>query len=410
MERVLEGNLSRFEVPDLLTFLNMGRRTGVLVMEHPEQETKLFFRAGNPVFATSTKEELRIGSMLVQSGRLQQAELEPLLARHHDGTHRLGQILLMEKVLKEDELASFLKVQVSEVIFDTFDWRAGGFSFYDDIPPPTSAVILEMDLQNLIMEGVRRIDERGRLEEALPDLDVVVEAVANPERVKQSVTFTREEWQAFFLVDGRRTLREICRLVGNPDELATLQILQHLLAAKFITLVGAPVEKEDPGTSPPRPASKYPTQKWRDGKPTPPSDPSSVTFSPALPARKQEDDTKDVVSRQAIRYMGDASQLTVSRLVLVKDGQESSFPLTRDSYTLGRHRNNDIVVSDPKVSGFHARIDRSAEGFTLVDLNSRNGCFVNGRRVERRLLKTGDELRLGAARLKYRVDYTSDVT
>jgi pSer/pThr/pTyr-binding forkhead associated (FHA) protein len=108
--------------------------------------------------------------------------------------------------------------------------------------------------------------------------------------------------------------------------------------------------------------------------------------------------------------MGDASQLTVSRLVLVKDGQESSFPLTRDSYTLGRHRNNDIVVSDPKVSGFHARIDRSAEGFTLVDLKSRNGCFVNGRRVERHLLRTGDELRLGAARLKYRVDYTSDVT
>ncbi len=41
-----------------------------------------------------------------------------------------------------------------------------------------------MDLQNLIMEGVRRIDERGRLAEFFPDLNMIVESVANPERVK----------------------------------------------------------------------------------------------------------------------------------------------------------------------------------------------------------------------------------
>ena len=63
MERVLEGNLSRFEVPDLLTFLHMGRRTGVLVMERAEQETKVFLREGDPVFATSTAEELRLGAI-----------------------------------------------------------------------------------------------------------------------------------------------------------------------------------------------------------------------------------------------------------------------------------------------------------------------------------------------------------
>ena len=46
------------------------------------------------------------------------------------------------------------------------------------------------------------------------------------------------------------------------------------------------------------------------------------------------------------------------RVVLTsRDGPERSFPLTKDSSTLGRHRNNDIVISDPKVSAFHARID-----------------------------------------------------
>ena len=55
MEKILEGNLARFETPDLLTFLNMCRRTGVLVLERPDQETKLFLREGRPVFATSTQ-------------------------------------------------------------------------------------------------------------------------------------------------------------------------------------------------------------------------------------------------------------------------------------------------------------------------------------------------------------------
>jgi len=44
-----------------------------------------------------------------------------------------------------------------------------------------------------------------------------------------------------------------------------------------------------------------------------------------------------------------------------------------------------------------------------VDLKSRNGCWINGKRAENALLVTGDEIRLGAARIVYKVDYTSSV-
>ena len=133
-----------------------------------------------------------------------------------------------------------------------------------------------------------------------------------------------------------------------------------------------------------------------------------MEFSSDLPQRKVDDDTQRIVNRKAKAYMADAEQVTISRLVLVKeDGTEASFPLIKDSYTLGRHSNNDIVISDPKASSFHARIDRSPEGFLLVDLKSRNGCWVNGQRVDTVLLKTNDDLRLGMGRLLYKVDYTS---
>ena len=149
------------------------------------------------------------------------------------------------------------------------------------------------------------------------------------------------------------------------------------------------------------------TQKVSIHRGPEPNGPAQVEFVPAGPRPRPKDDAPDVVSRQAVPYMQDASGVTVSRLVLMKDEGEQSFPLTRDSYTVGRHRNNDIVIGDPKVSGFHARLDRRPDGFALVDLKSRNGSFVNGKRSSDQVLKTGDEIRMGAARLVYRVDYKS---
>jgi len=401
MQKILEGDLSRFEVPDVLTFLNMGRRTGVLVMERPVQETKLFFRDGNPVFATSTKGDLRLGSMMVRLGKVAQDRMDRVLARQRVAGHRLGQVLLSEGVLKEDELASFLKVQVSEVIFDTFEWRDGIFTFFDKVPPPVTAVTLQMQLQNLIMEGVRRIDERGRLSEVFPDLEAIPEVVANPERVKHSVTLTQEEWRVFFLIDGRRSLSEICRLAGSPDELATLQVLHNLLTAKFLVVHAA--AEESPSEAPH--IGDEGTALLLDGRRAPAPAAVSVEFNPAPGAGKRlDDDTHEVVTPKAMQYSGAPTQ---SRLVLVKDGAETSFPLTRDATTLGRHKNNDVVISDPKVSSFHARIDKTPEGFVVVDLKSRNGTFLNGKRVDSGVLKTGDEVRLGTARLVYKVDYTT---
>jgi hypothetical protein len=418
VEKILDGNLARFEMPDVLTFLNMGRRTGVLVLEHPEQESKVFLRDGRPIYATSSKEDLRIGNMLVRQGRVKTAELERALDLREPG-QKIGEALLQNRILNQDELASFLKIQVSEVIFDTFTWKKGLFSFYDRVPPPETVVTLAMDLQNLIMEGVRRIDERGRLSEVFPDLNMVAEAVANPERVKSSVTLTQEEWQVLFLVDGRRSLSEICRLAGNPDDLTTLQIVYRLVSANLVVVV-EPLQvrselaeaEPDLGLPPPGELTHRAGPRATVGikpasAPEPPPAPVAVQYSAPITDRRIPDDTKEIVSSKAVAYLG-LNKIMVGRLVLVEQGKaETSFPLSKDSSTLGRHRNNDIVIADPKVSSFHARIDRTADGHVILDLKSRNGTFVNGRRVETIPLKTDDEIRVGTARLRYKVDYTA---
>jgi hypothetical protein len=408
MHKILEGDLGRLDVPDVLSFLNMGRRTGVLALEKIDQETKLFFRDGNPVYASSTKADLHLGAMLVRLQKISADTIDRAMNKPRSGRWRVGSALLADKLLSEQELASLLKVQVSEVIFDTFTWREGLFTFWEKVPPPATAVTLEMDLQNLLMEGSRRLDERSRLSEVFPDLNMAVEATTNPERVKHSVTMTPDEWKVYFLVDGRRSLSEICRLVGQPDELATLQILHHLVKAKFVAVVDPPEDD----TPVPAVDGGHSTSKFQDGKPAPPVAAGvSVQFQDGSRAPKAEgDDTKEIVSPKAVQYMANRKQVVSSRLVLVTSEGETSFPLTRDAYTIGRHRNNDIVISDPKVSSFHARIDRSAEGYLLVDLKSRNGSYINGKRIETGVLKTGDEVRMGTARLAYKVDYTTPVS
>jgi hypothetical protein len=105
MEKILEGSLNHFEVPDLLTFLNLGRRTGVLVLERDDRESKLFFRDGRPVYATSTAEELRFGSLLIKFKKLDAVALDRVLQGRPMG--RIGQALLQAKLVTEEELASF---------------------------------------------------------------------------------------------------------------------------------------------------------------------------------------------------------------------------------------------------------------------------------------------------------------
>jgi DNA-binding CsgD family transcriptional regulator len=72
--------------------------------------------------------------------------------------------------------------------------------------------------------------------------------------------------------------------------------------------------------------------------------------------------------------------------------------------TLGGDPANDLALSaDPTLSRLHAVLERYGAGWCVRDLDSRNGTYVNGRRVlGERPLRPGDELRVGATRLVYR--------
>jgi pSer/pThr/pTyr-binding forkhead associated (FHA) protein len=65
------------------------------------------------------------------------------------------------------------------------------------------------------------------------------------------------------------------------------------------------------------------------------------------------------------------------------------------SLTIGRRQNNDVIIENLAVSSHHAKIDSVADGFVLVDLQSKNGSFVNEQLINSHWLKNGDVINIG---------------
>jgi hypothetical protein len=90
--------------------------------------------------------------------------------------------------------------------------------------------------------------------------------------------------------------------------------------------------------------------------------------------------------------------VAVGSLVL-PDGRR--IPLGEDPVSIGRLQECDIPVADPNVSRRHAEIRRVGNDFVAVDLGSTNGTRVNGLNVKERRLNDGDEITVGATRIRF---------
>ncbi|MGF1601197.1 MAG: FHA domain-containing protein [Thermosynechococcaceae cyanobacterium] len=79
----------------------------------------------------------------------------------------------------------------------------------------------------------------------------------------------------------------------------------------------------------------------------------------------------------------------------------------RDVLSIGRDAINDMVINHPSCSRFHAQIKKMQGDYVLVDLNSTNGTFLNGKPLtERRVLKVGDIIRVGPTNLTFNLNET----
>ena len=109
------------------------------------------------------------------------------------------------------------------------------------------------------------------------------------------------------------------------------------------------------------------------------------------------------------RALGDADAAAVdalppgSALLVVQRGPSagSRFLLDTDVVAAGRHPESEIFLDDVTVSRRHAEFRRTAGGFTVADVGSLNGTYVNRDRIDEVALQGGDEVQIGKYRLVY---------
>jgi transcriptional regulator with GAF, ATPase, and Fis domain len=96
------------------------------------------------------------------------------------------------------------------------------------------------------------------------------------------------------------------------------------------------------------------------------------------------------------------------RLVRSSGSAQTEIPLDAAGVTFGRDPANSIRLEDPVVSSRHCRIERENDRFVLIDNDSTNGTFVNGKAATKTHLEPGDEIRIGHTCFYFVVDEEDD--
>jgi hypothetical protein len=169
-------------------------------------------------------------------------DLDAFLKSRQPGTKLLGSQLVKLGYLSEVELRQAISRQTSELVYEILRWKRGRFAFRPARELPASAVdaALGLDVEGILMEGFRRVDEWHLIERELEDFDQIFlrneDAVAHMGRAR----LTREELAVLELVNGKHTVKDIIRQskMGSFD---VSKMLYRLLSIKLVRRRVAPV-------------------------------------------------------------------------------------------------------------------------------------------------------------------------
>jgi hypothetical protein len=246
---VLEGTLESFTLPDIFQLLSLTKKTGCLRLDHGAQQGRVYFEDGQVYYAMSSSGRLALGRRLVGAGLLDTSQLRAALAEQaqlrEDGRGlRIGRILVEAGVISADTLETFVREQVQDAVFDLMRWSDGSFSFDTTSPDAkvTEPIQLAVSVENLIMEGSRRLEEWEQVRRKVPSLHAIV-AMAPMPGDGVEVSLEPAEWRLLTVVDGRRTVGDLVDIFGQ-GEFQTCKVLYGMVGAGLL-------EVRDPGAEGP---------------------------------------------------------------------------------------------------------------------------------------------------------------
>jgi hypothetical protein len=234
----LVGTIKDFGLADILQLIGLQRKSGLLTLEHGPDRVTVKFLEGAVVGADTSSRNLEelLGSVLVRTGRITEAQLQETLQIQASTLQRLGYILVKQNFISTTDLEEALRIQVTQIVYRLFRWREGKYQFTPmDHVEYDNEHFRPLSAETILMEGARMIDEWPMLERRIKSptmlfrktasgatLDVPVASLLDadidfsfqdaPDRDKRSAGELRispDERDVLHMVDGVSTVQDL---------------------------------------------------------------------------------------------------------------------------------------------------------------------------------------------------------
>lgn len=242
----LKGNLRDFSTTQLLNLIHLARKTGALTLQVQPGVTTLFFREGRLVYTTTSGRDGHLASVLARAGKLTQEQARIIRTRSKDQTDKeLGMLLISAGHVTQKDIVNSVRSDFLETVYGLFTWSEGLFHFEPNQLPAEDAITVPVDLENIILEGSRRLKEWERLQDELPNLDLALKFTDRPQAQLRNINLNVDEWRVISYINPRNSIRQIAQRIGM-DDFQIRRIIYGLLQAGLVEII-------EPEGAPPRP-------------------------------------------------------------------------------------------------------------------------------------------------------------
>jgi hypothetical protein len=211
----LSGNLKTMDLAELLQWVTLGRKTGSLTFVRSKTKNHIFFKDGKIISSKSNEPNKQLGHYLLFQGKINEAQLKRALEIQLQTRVHLGKILVQEGHITQEETEKALVRRTEEVIYDLFLWEEGYFSFTAHGFNLDELILINLDINAIIFEGVRRKDEWARIRKVFPGNNVRL--AIRPGADLKSLALKPVQKKLLFLASQGDTISEIILDLHGSD-------------------------------------------------------------------------------------------------------------------------------------------------------------------------------------------------
>lgn len=236
----LKGKLEDFGITQLLNLINLARKTGTLYLEGTDKEAHLCFREGKLIHAAMTGVDNYLPIVLQRAGVFT-AEHVRMIKENMPGKsdQDIAKVLITSGRLKQQVVLGHIRDHTLSLVYQVFSWNRGAFRFEASELPVQGRITTSIALENVIMEGNRRLKEWELLRDELPNLDIALKFAERPTTPLRDINLSVEEWRVISFINPRNTIRQVAQY-NNMDELQIRKIVYSLLQAGLVEMVRPP--------------------------------------------------------------------------------------------------------------------------------------------------------------------------